>query len=124
MKLTVFHNGVMIFGWYMYFFSYSVFTIHIYHIKYYGFFFIIIRPDYKQLGVFKENFQNVPIMALTATATQRVRQDILHQLNTKDTKWYTFDLFKNIILKLYNLLTFFLKFFNNYSLYHLFVLLI
>lgn len=50
--------------------------------------FILIRPDYKLLGVFKQNYQNVPIMALTATATQRVRKDILHQLNIEETKWY------------------------------------
>jgi len=49
--------------------------------------FILIRPDYKRLGVFKQNYQNVPIMALTATATQRVRKDILHQLNIEETKW-------------------------------------
>lgn len=49
---------------------------------------IFIRPDYKRLGVFKQNYQNVPIMALTATATQRVRKDILHQLNIEDTTWY------------------------------------
>ncbi|KAL4134912.1 hypothetical protein QTP88_006597 [Uroleucon formosanum] len=46
------------------------------------------RPDYKLLGVFKQNYQNVPIMALTATATQRVRKDILHQLNIEETKWF------------------------------------
>jgi len=50
--------------------------------------FMLIRPDYKRLGVFKQNYQNVPIMALTATATQRVRKDVLHQLNIKETKWY------------------------------------
>ncbi|XP_022180563.1 Bloom syndrome protein homolog isoform X1 [Myzus persicae] len=46
------------------------------------------RPDYKRLGVFKQNYQNVPIMALTATATQRVRKDVLHQLNIEKTKWF------------------------------------
>ncbi|XP_060858360.1 recQ-like DNA helicase Blm isoform X2 [Metopolophium dirhodum] len=46
------------------------------------------RPDYKRLGVFKQNYQNVPIMALTATATQRVRKDVLHQLNIEETKWF------------------------------------
>jgi len=49
---------------------------------------MLIRPDYKRLGVLKQNYQNVPIMALTATATQRVRQDVLHQLNIEETKWY------------------------------------
>lgn len=38
------------------------------------------RPDYKQLAVFKERFPQVPIMALTATATQEVREDIKVQL--------------------------------------------
>lgn len=30
------------------------------------------RPDYKKLGVLKQQFPNVPILALTATATQQV----------------------------------------------------
>jgi len=59
-----------------------------------------IRPDYKRLGVFKQNYQNVPIMALTATATQRVRQDVLHQLNIEKTKWYLFNYnFDDILYK-------------------------
>lgn len=38
------------------------------------------RPDYKQLAVFKQRFPQVPIMALTATATPEVREDIKVQL--------------------------------------------
>ena len=38
------------------------------------------RPDYKQLAVFKQQFPSVPIMALTATATIEVREDIMVQL--------------------------------------------
>jgi len=34
------------------------------------------RPDYKKLGVLKQQFPDVPIMALTATATQRVCDDL------------------------------------------------
>jgi bloom syndrome protein len=45
------------------------------------------RPDYKKLGVLKTKFPGVPLMALTATATMRVRKDICHQLHMKDPKW-------------------------------------
>ncbi|KAK4491363.1 hypothetical protein RD792_002102 [Penstemon davidsonii] len=38
------------------------------------------RPDYRVLGCLKQNFPDVPVMALTATATQRVRKDILNSL--------------------------------------------
>lgn len=45
------------------------------------------RPDYKKLSMLKERFPGVPIIALTATATQRVRSDILHQLRLQSPKW-------------------------------------
>nr|XP_011466151.1 PREDICTED: ATP-dependent DNA helicase Q-like 1 [Fragaria vesca subsp. vesca] len=35
------------------------------------------RPDYKGLGCLKQKFRDVPVMALTATATHPVRDDIL-----------------------------------------------
>ncbi|KAJ6397428.1 hypothetical protein OIU77_018444 [Salix suchowensis] len=38
------------------------------------------RPDYKRLGCLKQNFPAVPVMALTATATHSVREDILKTL--------------------------------------------
>jgi bloom syndrome protein len=38
------------------------------------------RPDYKGLAVFKQRFPDVPVMALTATATQRVAEDVRMQL--------------------------------------------
>ena len=38
------------------------------------------RPHYKQLSMLRLKFPSVPIMALTATATPRVREDILVQL--------------------------------------------
>ncbi|GFP80332.1 ATP-dependent DNA helicase q-like 1 [Phtheirospermum japonicum] len=38
------------------------------------------RPDYRALGCLKQNFPHVPVMALTATATQMVRNDILNSL--------------------------------------------
>lgn len=46
------------------------------------------RPDYKRLSVLREKFPGVPMMALTATATPRVRTDILHQLGMRDPKWF------------------------------------
>ncbi|RXN21309.1 Bloom syndrome -like protein [Labeo rohita] len=38
------------------------------------------RPDYKRLHELRRMFPNIPIMALTATATPRVQKDILNQL--------------------------------------------
>ncbi|RAL50698.1 hypothetical protein DM860_015845 [Cuscuta australis] len=39
------------------------------------------RPDYRLLGCLKRNFPSVPLMALTATATHPVREDVLKALN-------------------------------------------
>jgi len=39
------------------------------------------RPDYRNLKFLKKLFQNVPIIALTATATLKVREDIVKQLS-------------------------------------------
>ena len=38
------------------------------------------RPEYRQMAQFRQWYPQVPIIALTATATKRVRQDIVHQL--------------------------------------------
>ena len=38
------------------------------------------RPDYRSLSSLKRTFPNVPIMALTATATERVQKDIMRFL--------------------------------------------
>ena len=39
------------------------------------------RPDYRNLVSLKTKFPGVPIIALTATATQKVREDIISQLS-------------------------------------------
>lgn len=38
------------------------------------------RPEYRQLRMLRKRYPQVPVLALTATATERVRQDIVHQL--------------------------------------------
>ncbi len=38
------------------------------------------RPDYRNLKSLRQKFPNVPIIALTATATEKVRADIVNQL--------------------------------------------
>jgi ATP-dependent DNA helicase RecQ len=42
------------------------------------------RPEYRQLGRLRSRYPEVPMLALTATATQRVRNDILTQLRLQD----------------------------------------
>ncbi|XP_030587379.1 Bloom syndrome protein homolog isoform X2 [Archocentrus centrarchus] len=47
------------------------------------------RPDYKKLHELRQKFPNVPMMALTATATPRVQKDILNQLNMTRPQVFT-----------------------------------
>ncbi|KAJ6783555.1 hypothetical protein PWT90_07709 [Aphanocladium album] len=47
------------------------------------------RPDYKALGQARKKFPNVPVMALTATATQNVIVDIRHNLCMKTCKIFS-----------------------------------
>jgi len=42
------------------------------------------RPEYRQLKALREHFPETPIAAFTASATRRVRADILHQLGLRD----------------------------------------
>ncbi len=42
------------------------------------------RPEYRQLQHLRLRYPNVPIMALTATATPRVREDIIKQLELRN----------------------------------------
>ncbi|OGJ18243.1 hypothetical protein A3K73_00390 [Candidatus Pacearchaeota archaeon RBG_13_36_9] len=44
------------------------------------------RPEYRNLKALKILFPEVPLIALTATATEKVRQDIISQLSLKEPK--------------------------------------
>ena len=44
------------------------------------------RPDYRALAELRDLFPQTPIMALTATATERVQRDIVEQLRLKDCR--------------------------------------
>jgi ATP-dependent DNA helicase RecQ len=46
------------------------------------------RPEYRELAKLRTYFPEVSIMALTATATERVRSDILKQLKLRDPRCY------------------------------------
>ncbi|EED23453.1 RecQ family helicase MusN [Talaromyces stipitatus ATCC 10500] len=41
------------------------------------------RPDYKELGSFRSEFPGIPVMALTATATENVKIDVINNLRMK-----------------------------------------
>jgi ATP-dependent DNA helicase RecQ len=47
------------------------------------------RPDYRNLKMLRTMFPKVPVMALTATATQKVREDIICQLSLEKAKIFT-----------------------------------
>ncbi|QLL31032.1 hypothetical protein HG536_0A08470 [Torulaspora globosa] len=42
------------------------------------------RPDYKELKYFKREYPDVPMIALTATASEQVRMDIIHNLELQN----------------------------------------
>jgi ATP-dependent DNA helicase RecQ len=46
------------------------------------------RPEYRQIADLRKHFPNVPFMALTATATGRVREDIVSHLKLHEPKCY------------------------------------
>ncbi len=46
------------------------------------------RPEYRQLREIRSRFPKVPLMALTATATDHVREDIVTQLGLRDPGIY------------------------------------
>ena len=46
------------------------------------------RPEYRQIAELRGRFPETPLMALTATATERVRADIVSQLKLREPKRY------------------------------------
>lgn len=42
-------------------------------------------PDYKQMGKLKQDYPGIPIIALTATANDRVKSDVLSNLGMRDS---------------------------------------
>src|SRR5437868_6140012 len=46
------------------------------------------RPEYRELKKLRTYFPEVPVMALTATATDRVREDIVKQLKLRRPRCY------------------------------------
>jgi ATP-dependent DNA helicase RecQ len=46
------------------------------------------RPEYRQLAQLRETFPNTPLMALTATATTRVREDIVKLLQLREPQCF------------------------------------
>jgi ATP-dependent DNA helicase RecQ len=46
------------------------------------------RPEYRRLAELRQQFPEVPLMALTATATERVRLDIVKQLHLREPRRY------------------------------------
>ncbi|GKB23104.1 ATP-dependent DNA helicase Q-like 4A protein [Tanacetum coccineum] len=42
------------------------------------------RPDYQSLGILKQKFPNTPLLALTATATASVKEDVVQALGLVD----------------------------------------
>ena len=46
------------------------------------------RPEYRQIAKLRDIFPDIPFMALTATATERVREDIVKYLRLRDARHY------------------------------------
>jgi ATP-dependent DNA helicase RecQ len=53
------------------------------------------RPEYRQLSSLRVHFPDRPIAAFTASATRRVRHDILHQLQLRDPHKYIVSFYRS-----------------------------
>jgi ATP-dependent DNA helicase RecQ len=47
------------------------------------------RPAYLKINILKKHFTKIPFLALTASATSRVKDDVIHQLELTNTKVFT-----------------------------------
>ncbi|RPB29144.1 hypothetical protein L211DRAFT_864734 [Terfezia boudieri ATCC MYA-4762] len=47
------------------------------------------RPDYKTIGTLRDKLPRLPLMALTATATKEVREDVIHNLKMQGCETFT-----------------------------------
>jgi ATP-dependent DNA helicase RecQ len=47
------------------------------------------RPEYVKLGVLREVFPDVPMLALTATADEHTREDVVERLQLREPQWFT-----------------------------------
>jgi len=52
------------------------------------------RPEYRRLNCLRSHFPKLPIAAFTASATQRVRHDIVEQLKMRDAQKYIASFFR------------------------------
>ncbi|GAB4178305.1 MAG: DNA helicase RecQ [Terrimicrobiaceae bacterium] len=52
------------------------------------------RPEYRQLGALRDWLPETPMMALTATATQRVREDIVKRLRLREPATFVASFFR------------------------------
>lgn len=58
------------------------------------------RPDYRNLKILRTEFPTIPIIALTASATQKVRQDIVAELNLRTPRIFISSFYrKNLALR-------------------------
>ena len=46
------------------------------------------RPEYRKLSILKRKYPHIPVIALTATATPKVREDTISQLHIEDCNTY------------------------------------
>lgn len=53
------------------------------------------RPEYRQLSLLRQRYPDVPMTALTATATDRVRQDIIQQLSLRQPQIHVASFFRD-----------------------------